>query len=141
MTVALDPLDLMSALVLESGQPWGSVAADWQLADAAAIFDTTGPRWHYQTRPRGGSKSTDAAAAALVWLAAEAPPGARAYVVAVDSDQAALLLDAAAGLVDRMAALQSVVATYVHLLDGDLGEPLAVPSEGMGACYGAIQKC
>ena len=33
------------------------------------------------------------------------------------------------------------LATYVHLLDGDLGEPLAVPSEGMGACYGAIQKC
>jgi len=33
------------------------------------------------------------------------------------------------------------LATYVHLLDNDLGEPLAVPSEGMGACYGAIQKC
>ena len=102
---ALDPLDLLSGLTLESGDRWGSVATDWQLADAAAIFDKSGPRFHWLGRPRGGSKSTDAMGVGLVWLATEAPAGARGYIVAVDSDQAGLDVDAASGLVDRTPGL------------------------------------
>src|ERR1700679_1711856 len=93
-------LDLMSALVLEDGKHWGAVAADFQREDAAAIFDPNevAPRWHFITRPRGGSKSTDAAGVALAWLACEAPAGARGYIVATDEDQAALDVDAPEGL-------------------------------------------
>ncbi len=106
---ALDPLDLLSALVLEDGRRWGSIAAPWQVSDARAIFDSDGPRWHYLTRPRGGSKSTDAMGIALCWLASEAPAGARGYIVAVDSDQGALDVDAASGLVDRTPGLGGAV--------------------------------
>lgn len=103
-------MDLLSALVLEDGQQrWGAVAAPFQVNDAEAIFNPEGPRWHFITRPRSGSKSTDAAGVALAWLACEAPAGARAYIVAVDEDQAALDVDAASGLVERTPALRSVV--------------------------------
>lgn len=105
----VDPLDLLAALRLEDGRAWGSVAAAWQVADAEAFFDRSGPRWHWWGRPRGGSKSSDAAGVALAWLATEAPAGARGYVAAVDQDQAALVADAAAGLVGRSPALASAV--------------------------------
>ena len=49
------------------------------------------------------------AAAALAWLVAEATPGERADISAADKDQAALLVDAAAGLVDRTPRLRSSV--------------------------------
>src|ERR1700683_1901867 len=102
-------MDLLSALVLEDGQRWGAVAADFQREDAEAIFNPEGPPWHFITRPRSGSKSTDAAGGALKWLACETPAGARAYIVAVDEDQAALDVDAASGCVNRTPALRSVV--------------------------------
>ena len=133
---ALDPMDLLSALTLESGKRWGEVAADFQVEDARAIFDPTGPRWHYQTRPRGGSKSTDAAAVALCWLATEAPAGARAYVVAVDADQAALLVDAAAGLVNRTAALQSVVTVQSLKIVARSGASVEVLSADGASAFG-----
>jgi hypothetical protein len=129
-------LDLMAALVLESGDRWGEVAADFQLADAAAIFDASGPRWHFETRPRGGSKSTDAAGVALTWLATEAPAGARGYVVAVDSDQAALLVDAAAGLADRTPALQSALGVQALKIVGRSGASVEVLSADGGSAFG-----
>lgn len=107
--MSLAPLELLSAMRLEDGRRWGEVAAGFQLQDARAIFDREGPRWHFETRPRGGSKTTDVAGVGLAWLAAEAPAGARGYVVAVDGDQAGLLVDAAAGLVDRTPALRAAV--------------------------------
>ena len=49
-------LGLMWTLRLPNGSRWGDVAADFQKEDAEAIFADEGPRWHYLTRPRGGSK-------------------------------------------------------------------------------------
>jgi phage terminase large subunit-like protein len=132
----LDPLDLLSGLVLESGEPWGSVAADFQVADARAIFDKSGPRWHFETRPRGGSKSTDAAGVGLTWLVTEAPAGARGYVVATDSDQAALLVDAAAGLVDRTPALQSIVGVQALKIAARSGASVEVLSADGASAFG-----
>src|SRR5262245_34690305 len=106
--MASDPLGYVVALVLEDGRLWGDIAADFQLADVEAVFDDEGPRLHYLTRPRGGSKTTDLGGVALAWLASVAAPGARGYVVAGDKDQAALLTDAAAGLVDRTPALRGL---------------------------------
>jgi hypothetical protein len=102
-------LDLLAALVLEDGQRWGDIAADFQWDDCAAIFTDDGPLWHFLTRPRGGSKTTDLAGVALVWLAIDARPGARGYVFASSKDQASLLLDAASGLVDRTPELRDAV--------------------------------
>ena len=136
MTDALQPLDAMAALVLEDGRTWGDVAADWQLADARAIFDPNGPRWHYLTRPRGGSKTTDLAGVALAWLATEAAPGARGYVVAVDADQAALLVDAAAGLVARTPAIRSSVTVGAMKLTGRSGATVEVLAADGGSAFG-----
>ena len=101
------PMDLLSALVLESGARWGEVAADFQLLDAEAIFSPDGPRWHFLTRPRGGSKTSDLAAVSLVWLATEARPSDRGYVFACDAEQAAQLVDAAARFVSRTPELRA----------------------------------
>ena len=102
-------LDLLAALVLEDGQRWGEIAADFQWEDAGALFSDDGPLWHFYTRPRGGSKTTDLAGVSLVWLATVAAPGARGFVFAGSQDQAALLLDAASGLVDRTPELRDVI--------------------------------
>ena len=133
---ALDPIDLMSGLVLESGKRWGEVAADFQVEDARAIFDASGPRWHFESRPRGGSKSTDAAGVGLVWLASEAPAGARAYIVAVDEDQAALDVDAASGLVDRTPALRSVVTVQSLKIVARSGASVEVLSADGASAFG-----
>ena len=130
------PLDLMAGLVLESGERWGSVAADFQFADAQAIFDTSGPRWHWQGRPRGGSKSTDMMGVALAWLASEAPAGARGYVVAVDADQAALDVDAADGLVGRTAAMAAAVSVQALKMVGRSGASVEVLSADGASAFG-----
>ena len=131
-------LDLVSAFVLQSGMAWGEVAADFQVADAAAIFDVGGPRWHYWTRPRGGSKSTDAAAVVLAWLASEAVPGARGYVVAVDQDQAALVVDAASGLVDRTPALRDAIEVRALKLVARSGASVEVLAADGASAFGLL---
>lgn len=110
--VAAEPtaLDVLYGLILESGEPWGSKAEEFQIADAEAIFDPAGPCWHYLTRPRGGSKTSDTAAIALAWLAAEATPRQRSFVLAVSEDQARELIDAAAGFVARSPVIGDYVA-------------------------------
>ncbi|MDO5495801.1 MAG: terminase large subunit, partial [bacterium] len=96
-----DPVDLLAALLLEDGTPWGAVAQPIQRADAAAILDPHGPRQHYLTRPRGGSKSTDAAAVLLVVLLTQAPPESVSHLYAADAEQAALILSKVRGLAER----------------------------------------
>ncbi len=129
-------LDLMASLRLEDGRSWGSVAAGFQWADVAACFASEGPRWHYVTRPRGGSKTSDLAGVALCWLATEAPSGARGYVFAGDQDQAGLLADAAAGFVDRTPELRSVVDVRAWKLVARSGASLEVRAADGGGAFG-----
>jgi phage terminase large subunit-like protein len=98
-------LDLLRGLVLENGARWGDRAEWFQLDDAAAVLDQEGPRRHFWTRPRGASKTTDAAGCAIAALLAQAPAGARAYAFASDRDQAGLMIDSVAGFVDRTPGL------------------------------------
>lgn len=99
----MSALDVLGALVIEDGRRWAEAAADWQRADAVAVLvpESDGPRMHYLTRPRGGSKTSDVAGMSLAALIEQFPPRAQGYVFAVDADQAALLVDAAAGFVGR----------------------------------------
>lgn len=53
---------LYGAVVDDHGRRWGEIATDRQREDAEALLDPSGPRFHYLTRPRGGSKTTDLAA-------------------------------------------------------------------------------
>jgi len=110
--------DLLCALRLEDGRHWGDAAAPFQLKDAAAIFSETGPKAHYLTRPRGGSKTSDIAGVALSWLATSAPLGGRGFIFASSVDQAAILIDAARGFIDRTPELQGVVSPENERLIG-----------------------
>ncbi|MGA7419840.1 MAG: terminase large subunit [Acidimicrobiales bacterium] len=102
--------------------------------DARAIFSDEGPRWHFLTRPRGGSKTTDLAGVALSWLAVEAAPGERGYVVASDRDQAALLIDAAAGLIDGTPALAAVLSVNAYKITAQSGATVdVIPADGASA--------
>ena len=111
-------VDMMFALVLEDGKRWGDIAADFQVEDAEAIFAKHGPRLHFLTRGRGGSKTTDVAGIALSWLAMEAPPRARGYIVAATADQAAEVIDAAASLIWRTPELEGVIVAEAERLVG-----------------------
>lgn len=66
-------LNLLAGLVIEDGRRWGEAAAPWQWDDARAVFNLDGPRRHFQTRPRGGSKTSDHAGIATVALLEQLP--------------------------------------------------------------------
>jgi hypothetical protein len=80
---------------------WAEHAAAFQHRDAAAVCADPGsaPRRHFIVRPRGASKTTDAAGVGLALLVEEAPRRSRSYIYAVDADQAGEVLDALGGFV------------------------------------------
>lgn len=95
--------EVLSELRLESGERWIDLAAPWQHEDAIAVLE--GERgYSYITRPRGGSKTTDAAALSVCWLLT-GPERARYYAAAADAAQARLLLDALDGFARRTPAI------------------------------------
>ena len=97
-------LDLMSSLVLEDGRTWGEAATRWQLRDARTILSGK-RRYAFISRPRGGSKTTDVAAASISVLLEQLPPRGRGHVFAGSRDQARLLADAIEGLATRTPGL------------------------------------
>ncbi|MDB5963492.1 MAG: Phage terminase large subunit-like protein [Massilia sp.] len=134
------PLDLLSALVLDSGALWGETATDWQRADAAALLDhgPDAPRLHFLTRPRGGSKTTDLAAVALAALVTQAPTRSTSHAFARDRDQAALLLDALGGLVARTGLGGLVDIGSWSVTVRETGARLAVESADAASAYGHL---
>jgi phage terminase large subunit-like protein len=98
MTLALD---LLAALRLEDGRPWGDAATPAQWADARAILDPESPvPYHFLTRSRGYSKTTDLGGISLVAMLM-LPRSSRCYALAADRDQGRLLVDAADGFIHR----------------------------------------
>jgi len=100
-----DPLRFFEdVLVLEDGRSYGGSLDQWQREDFEAAF--AHPEKHvWWERPRGHSKSADAAALALHHLLSG--QGRRAYVGAVDKDQAALIADTINGFVMRSELLRA----------------------------------
>jgi len=94
-------LELLAGLVIEDGRRWGDAATPWQWDDARAVLDLDGPRRHFLTRPRGGSKTTDLGGIAMAALLAQVPRLSESQAYAADRDQAARLLKAVRGLLDR----------------------------------------
>jgi hypothetical protein len=100
-------LDVLGTLLLEDGRPWMDHAYDFQLDDATAILAGTLP-YHYLTRPRGASKTTDLAGIALAQLLTAAARE-RLYWLAADRDQGQLAIDAIAGFTDRTPVLRDAL--------------------------------
>jgi phage terminase large subunit-like protein len=103
-----DGRELLAGLVLDDGRRWGEAAIPHQRGDAFAVLEGR-VRRHFQVRPRGASKTTDAAGVALALLVTQAPARSRSYCYAVDQDQAAELLDALSGFVARTPGLAGAV--------------------------------
>lgn len=97
------PRDVLASLRLADGSLWVDAAADWQLADLLAVIEGPEP-YHFLTRARGASKTTDLAAAALALLLT-ARRAERLYWVASDQDQGVLAIDAIAGFASRTSGL------------------------------------
>jgi phage terminase large subunit-like protein len=106
---AEEALDLLASLVLEDGRRWGEAAVSWQWEDGRAVLDPEGPPYHFLTRPRGGSKTTDLAGIALAAMLAQLPAGARLYGLAADRDQGRLLVDAIEGFAERTPELRGAL--------------------------------
>ena len=104
-----DALDTLYGLVLEDGRRWGEAAAPFQREDAEAILEPGGVPFHYLTRSRGSSKTSDLAGIAISVALTQAPPGARMYAVAADRSQAGLLVQAVAGYVQRTPELRGAL--------------------------------
>ncbi|MHB8467822.1 MAG: terminase large subunit domain-containing protein [Acidimicrobiales bacterium] len=102
----VDAIDMLGGFTMDNGKPWAAVAADFQWDDARAFLDEDAEqKCHINTRPKGGSKSTDAAGVGLAWLICQAPPTTVGYLVAADEEQARRLVDRMRGFVVRTPGL------------------------------------
>jgi hypothetical protein len=107
----MSALELLGGLVCEDERTWAEQVDEFQHRDASAICADPGegPRRHFIVRPRGASKTSDAAGIALSLLISEAPKRSRSYIYAVDADQAGEVLDALGGFVARTAGLAGAI--------------------------------
>jgi hypothetical protein len=97
-----DALDLLAGLVLDDGSPWAARAEQIQWDDARAILDRTGEsRYHFLTRARGRSKTTDLAGITVAVMLTQATPGDELYATAADKAQGRLLLESMRGFAQR----------------------------------------
>lgn len=97
---------LLCSLVLDNGRRWGDVAEGWQREGALAVLGGEGPRRHIDTRPKGASKSTDAAALAVAVLRTQAPALSESYVLAADAEQAERIVTKVRGFERRTPELR-----------------------------------
>jgi len=136
--VKTDALDLMAALVVDDdGHRWGEVALDFQWDDARAVLDTSGSPYHFLTRPRGASKTTDLAGVAVAAMLTQLPDASRLYGLAADRDQGRLLVDSAAEFSRRTPELRGAleVSAFTVALPRT-GSTLEVIAADAASAYG-----
>ena len=101
--------------MLEDGRRWGDAAAPFQWQDARAVLDPSSlTPYHFQTRARGGSKTSDEAGATIAAMLTQLGPGSRGYGVAADAEQARLLVTAIAGFARRTPELRDALRIDAH---------------------------
>jgi len=106
--VASAALDLLGSLVLEDGRRWGDAAADFQRWDAEWILDTEPPPYHFLTRARGASKTSDLGGMSVAVMLSQLSH-AKLFAFAADKDQAALLVEAISGFAERTPELKAAL--------------------------------
>jgi hypothetical protein len=128
--------DLLASFVLEDGRRWGAAASDFQWATARWALDPSAPMARWDSRPRGGSKTTDAAALCAVLMVAVLPPGSSLACFAVDKDQARLLGDALRGFVARTAPLRGELGVDAYAATTRNGSRLEILSADAASAWG-----
>lgn len=136
MTANSDAMALMGGLVLETGQLWGNVAEPWQWKLAEWAFDPKSQPNRWESRPRGGSKSTDTAGLLMVSMLTTLPAGSQLDGYAVDRDQARLIVDWARGIVTRTPALASALSIDNYKISARNGSVLEVQAADAASAYG-----
>jgi hypothetical protein len=136
MAAADHALAVVAALVCEDGRRWGERAAPWQRDDARAILDLDGPRRHYLTRPRGGSKTDDVGAVSIGALLEQLPALSKSYAFAADREQAGLIIDSVDGFRARTPGLSSLVVGAGKLTNTATGASLEVMSSDDASAWG-----
>ncbi len=150
--MAIDPAEFRRHLVIdEQGTKLGDVLEPWQRADFEAMdnalleaagrkpYDPSTIRYSWQERPRGHSKSSDAAAAAL-WFLLFARGAFPIIVAAADRDQAKLVRDAIDRLVKLNPWIGGVVKVNSFEILGRSGSKLSVISCDVGSSFGATPR-
>lgn len=136
-------IDILSGLVLEDGgRRWGEAAERWQWEDARAILDQTGPRRHFLTRPRGGSKTSDLGAVSIAMLLDQAPRASRSYGFAADKDQAGLLLDSVSGFLERTSEIRGALKVDAwRVMNGRTGATFEIMASDDASAWGLRPFC
>lgn len=134
-------VNLLASLVLEDGRTWGEAATADQWEDAHAILGNGDSRpYHFITRARGYSKTTDLAGMVLAAMLVQLPPNSRCYALAADKDQGQLLLDSLRGFLQRTPGLHGVSAVLdlssYRVLDRRTGSSLDVLAADAAGTYG-----
>jgi phage terminase large subunit-like protein len=112
------------------------VATRQQVEDAVAVIRGDDPRWHLWLRPRGMSKTTDAALVALACLLTIQPPNSRSLVYAVDADQAALLFERMAAILEPLRQQGLVTVTGSKITNETTKAFLTVESSDAASSLG-----
>lgn len=126
--------DVLAALRLEDGRRWVDAAEPWQLGDALAVIEAEGTPYHFLTRSRGASKTTDLAAVALALLLS-AFDGARLYWLAADQGQGALAIDSIVGFAARTPSIGERLDVQARLVrvPATGAELVVLPADAPGA--------
>ncbi len=127
---------LLAALVLEDGRRIGDAWEPWQWRLAQWMFDERARPNRFETRPRGGSKSTDAACILMVSMLTTLPAGSQLDAYAADRDQARLIVDWARGAVSRTPALASALTVDAYKITARSGTVLEVMAADAASAYG-----
>ena len=127
---------LLAALVLEDDRRWGDLAEPWQWRLAEWAFDERARPNRWESRPRGGSKSTDIAGICMVAMVEIDPAGSRSYAIAVDRDQGRLISEAAAGFVARTPALASALTVDSYKVSASSGSTLEILAADAASTWG-----
>ena len=97
----------LDLLTHEDGRSYGRNLDPWQREDLLAWFEAK-QLYQWWERPRGHSKTQDAAAVSLVELVL-GRPGSRIYFAATDQEQAGIAFDSLKGFVNRSPVLSQAV--------------------------------
>src|SRR5579871_756928 len=127
--------DTLGLLRIEDGRRWVEAAYEFQLQDAEAILDGATP-YHFLTRPRGASKTTDLAGVALALLL-DVQQRDRLYWLAADREQGQLAIDAISGFQDRTPALTNALTITANTVEAiATGARLAVLPADSASSWG-----
>lgn len=132
---SLDALDLLAGLRMPDENLWGDVAHSFQWEDARAVLDPTGPPFHFLTRSRGASKTTDLAAVAIALLLT-APARSRFYWLAADQDQGKLAIDVVAGFVGQTPYLRGLDVQSKKVTNPSTGSDLVILAADAPSVWG-----